>query len=195
VEQGRAQRGPQRRGMAAGSAKLRVFRYAVAIPEWRACGQVEQHAQVRRVFHPRTSRVEQLEGPKGRCCDRGLEAEARAGRRNHRPCQLSTRAHAVGARPGSTSCVWSFSQWCSGLASGSLAKWAAKSPCASSAPKRSVTASSSSPMSCSAETLSNRAVASTGERLLQGSARRTSMMPQASASCGDRGQCHAIGSP
>jgi hypothetical protein len=34
------------------SAELRVVGRAVAIPEWRVGGQVEQPAQVRRVLHP-----------------------------------------------------------------------------------------------------------------------------------------------
>ena len=41
------------RGMAARPEKLRVFRGAVATPEWRACRPAEQHAEVRRVLHPR----------------------------------------------------------------------------------------------------------------------------------------------
>ena len=59
-----------------GRQKLRVLRGAVAIPEWRAGGQVQQHAQVRRVLDPRRSRLEQLDGPQGRRGDRGLEAQA-----------------------------------------------------------------------------------------------------------------------
>src|SRR6266851_5083851 len=57
VEQGRARRGAGRRGMAAGSAELRVLRGAVATPEWRPGGQVEQPAEVRRVLDPRRSRL------------------------------------------------------------------------------------------------------------------------------------------
>ena len=55
VGQGRARRGAARRGPAAGSAERRVLRGAVAIPEWRVGGQVEQPAQVRRVLDPRQS--------------------------------------------------------------------------------------------------------------------------------------------
>ena len=57
-----------------------MARRAVAIPEWRVGGQVEQHAQVRRVLEPPTSRLEQLDGTRGRCGGRGLEAEAGATR-------------------------------------------------------------------------------------------------------------------
>src|SRR5260221_6029167 len=85
--------------MAAGSAELRVLRGAVASPEWRPGGQVEQPAEVRRVLDPRRSRLEQLEGPEGRCADRGLEAEAGATRRNRRPCQLSSGPQANPALP------------------------------------------------------------------------------------------------
>ena len=42
------------------------LRRAVAIPERRAGGQVEQPAQVRRVLDPRRSRLEQLDGTEGR---------------------------------------------------------------------------------------------------------------------------------
>src|SRR3954468_10734036 len=80
VDQRRARGGARRRGMAAGSAQLRVLRGAVAAPEWRACGQVEQHPQVRRVVHARESRLEQLDSPRGRRGDRGLEAQGGAGR-------------------------------------------------------------------------------------------------------------------
>ena len=66
ARQARARRGPGRRGPAAGSAELRVVRRAVAIPEWRVGGQVEQPAQVRRVLDPRGSRLEQLDGTQGR---------------------------------------------------------------------------------------------------------------------------------
>src|SRR5580693_5168409 len=85
--------------MAAGPAELRVLRGAVATPEWRPGGQVEQPAEIRRVLDPRRSRLEQLEDPEGRCGDRGLEAEAGARRRDRRPSQLSARAHANRARP------------------------------------------------------------------------------------------------
>ena len=88
-----ARRGAGRRGPAAGSAELRVVRRAVAIPEWRVGGQVEQPAQVRRVLDPRGSRLEQLDGTEGRRGRRGLEAEAGAGRGNRRP------------RPASSSCA------------------------------------------------------------------------------------------
>ena len=91
--------GAGRRGMAAGPAKLRVLRRALATPQRRACGQAEQHAQVRRVIHARGSRVEQLDRPQGRRGERGLEAQAGAGRRDRRPRQLSARAHADRARP------------------------------------------------------------------------------------------------
>jgi dihydrofolate reductase len=43
-----------------------VARRAVAISQWRAGGQAEQPAQVRRVRDPRTSRLEQLDSPQGR---------------------------------------------------------------------------------------------------------------------------------
>src|SRR5580698_7724631 len=85
--------------MAAGSAKLRVLRGAVATAEWRPGRQVEQPAEVRRVLDPPRSRLEQLEGPERRCGDRGLEAEAGARRRNRRPCQLSARPYAHRPRP------------------------------------------------------------------------------------------------
>ena len=39
-------------GPAVGSPQLRVPRSALAIPDWRVGGQVEQPAQVRRVVHP-----------------------------------------------------------------------------------------------------------------------------------------------
>src|SRR5712691_11988586 len=62
--------------------------------EWRAGGQVEQPAQVRRVLHSRRSRLEQLHGPEWRRGDRGLEAEAGARRGHRRRRQPSARAHA-----------------------------------------------------------------------------------------------------
>ena len=49
-----------------GLAELRVARRAVAIPQWRVGGQVEQPAQVRRVLDPRRPQVEQLDGAQGR---------------------------------------------------------------------------------------------------------------------------------
>src|SRR4030095_622722 len=54
--QGAAGRGAGRRGPAVRSANLRVPRRAVAIPEWRIGGQIERHAQIRRVLDPEGSR-------------------------------------------------------------------------------------------------------------------------------------------
>src|SRR5215469_14223372 len=62
--------------MAAGPEKLRVFQGAGADPLWRARGQAEQHAKVRRVLDSRRTRLEQLNDPEGRRGDRGLETEA-----------------------------------------------------------------------------------------------------------------------
>ena len=69
-----ARGGAGRRGPAAGAAQLRVVRRAVAVPQRRVGGQVERSAQVRRVLDPRTSRLEQLHGARGRGGDRGLDA-------------------------------------------------------------------------------------------------------------------------
>ena len=137
VEQGRARRGAGRRGPAAGSAQLRVLRRAVAIPEWRVGGQVEQPAQVRRVLDPRRSRLEQLDGAEGRRGERGLEAEAGARRGNRRPCQLPARAHADRARPRRRAAAGDLSRSCSGPASASSARPATRNPCASSTPRPS----------------------------------------------------------
>ena len=59
--------------MAAGPAELRILQGTVATPDWSPGRQAEQHAEVRRVLDPRASRLEQLEGPQGRCRDCGLQ--------------------------------------------------------------------------------------------------------------------------
>src|SRR5215207_5902920 len=97
--QGPARRGAGRRGPAVRSANLRVPRCAVAIPEWRIGGQVERHAQVRRVLDPEGSRLEQLDGACGRRHAGGLEAEGGPRRRDRRRRQHPARPHADGERP------------------------------------------------------------------------------------------------
>ena len=78
---------------------------AVAIPKWRAGGQVEQRSRVRRVLDPRGSRVEQLDGVRRRGGGRGLDAEAGARRGNRRSRELTARTHVAGARPGRRAAV------------------------------------------------------------------------------------------
>ena len=74
-------------------------RSAVAVPDRRVGGQVEQPAQVRRVLHPREPRVDQLDGPGGDVVDEVAKLKRR-GRRGHRRLrQLPARAHADRARP------------------------------------------------------------------------------------------------
>ena len=117
-----------RRGPAAGSAQRRVVRRALVIAERRVGGQVEQPAQVRRVLDPRTSPLEQLDGPQGRRGGRGHEAEAGAGRRDRRLRQLSARAHADRARSGRRAAAGRLSRSCSGPASACSARRSEQKP-------------------------------------------------------------------
>jgi hypothetical protein len=78
--------------MAAGSAKLRVFG-----ARWRRrSGELADRlnnmpsTSCRRPSNIPTGTTR---GPKGRCCDRGLEAQAGNRRRNRGPCELSAGAH------------------------------------------------------------------------------------------------------
>src|SRR5216683_1606907 len=63
---GRVRRSAGCRGSTVGSAKRRVLRVAVGIPERRLGGQVEQPPQVRGVIHSCRPGVDQLDGPEGR---------------------------------------------------------------------------------------------------------------------------------
>src|SRR5712691_10861380 len=83
--QSATRRGAGRRGLSVGSAELRVLGRPVAIPKWPIGGTVEQLAQVRRFLDPRSSHMEQHDGPKGRRDRRGLQAEAGDRWGNRRP--------------------------------------------------------------------------------------------------------------
>ena len=107
----------------------------------RASARTWSRAREQRRARVGRPRLEQLEGSRGRCRDRGLEAEAGAGRGDRRPCQLSARGARSSSTTWSTSCGWSSSRWCSGPASASSARPATGSPCASSKPGPSATVS------------------------------------------------------
>ena len=66
------------RGAAAGAGDLRGLRRGLAVEGRRVRGQVQQHAQVRRLLDPRGPRVEQLDGAQGRRGRGGGEAEGAA---------------------------------------------------------------------------------------------------------------------